>query len=43
MVEEVAKNIFAVAAKKQEGSFNPQRERDIFTASLRNPEHPGHV
>jgi hypothetical protein len=26
-VEEVAKNIFAMAAKQSQGSFNPQRER----------------
>ena len=43
MVEEATKNIFAVAAKKQEGSFKPQRERDILTAGLGNPEHPSRV
>jgi hypothetical protein len=43
MVEEAAKNIFTMAAKKQEGSFKLQRERDKITASLGNPEHPGRV
>jgi hypothetical protein len=43
MLDEVAKNIFAVAAKQHEGLFEPQRERDILTAGLGNPEHPGHV
>jgi len=43
MVEKAAMNIFVVAAKKQEGSFKPQRERDILIASLGNPEHPGRV
>ena len=43
MVEEAAKNIFAVAAKKHKGSFKPQWERDILTAGLGNPEHPGRV
>jgi hypothetical protein len=42
-VEEAAKNIYAMAAKQNQGSFKPQRERDILTASLDNPEHPGHV
>ena len=43
IVEEAAKNIFVVVAKKQEGSFKPQRERDILTAGLGNPEHPSRV
>jgi hypothetical protein len=42
-VKEVVKNIYAMAAKQSQGSFKPQRERDILTASLGNPEHPGHV
>jgi hypothetical protein len=42
-VEEVAKNIYAMAAKQSQGSFKPQRERDILTAGLGNPEHPGRV
>jgi len=43
MVDEAAKNIFAVAAKQQEGKFKPQREKDVLTVALGNPEHPGHV
>lgn len=43
VVEELAKSFFAVAAKQHEGSFKPQREKDILTAGLGNPEHPGHV
>jgi hypothetical protein len=42
-VEEVVKNIYALAAKQSQGSFKPQRERDILTAGLGNPEHPGRV
>jgi hypothetical protein len=42
-VEEAAKNIYAMAAKQSQGSFKPQRDRDILTASLGNPEHPGRV
>ena len=42
-VEEAAKNIYAIAAKQSQGTFKPQRERDILTAGLGNPEHPGHV
>jgi hypothetical protein len=42
-VEEVVKNIYAMAAKQSQGSFKPQRERDILTACLGNPKHPGHV
>jgi hypothetical protein len=42
-VEEVAKNIYAMAAKQSQGSFKPQRERDILMAGLGNPEHPGRV
>jgi hypothetical protein len=42
-VEEVAKNIYAMAAKQSQGSFKPQRERDILTAGLGNPEHLGRV
>ena len=42
-VEEAAKTIFALAVKQQEGTFKPQRERDILTLALGNPEHPGHV
>jgi len=37
MVEEVAKSIFAVAAKQQEGKFKPRRERDILSVGLGNP------
>jgi hypothetical protein len=43
LLEEVTKSFFEAAAKQQEGTFKPQRERDIFTAGLGNPEHPGHV
>ena len=43
MVEEAAKNIFAVAAKQQAGEFKPQREKDVLTVALGNPEHPGRV
>jgi hypothetical protein len=42
-VAEVAKNIYAMAAKQSQGSIKPQRERDILTAGLGNTEHPGHV
>jgi hypothetical protein len=42
-VEEAAKNIYAMTAKQSQGSFKPQRERDILTAGLDNPEHPGRV
>ena len=37
MVEKAAKNIFVVASKKHEGSFKPQRERDILTAGRVTP------
>jgi len=43
MVEEVTKNIFAVAAKQQVGEYKPQRERDVLTIALGNLEHPGRV
>ena len=43
MVEEATKNIFAVAAKQQAGKFKPQRERDVLTVALGNPEHLGRV
>ena len=39
-VKETAKNIYAMAAKQSQGSFKPQREGDILTAGLGNPEHP---
>jgi hypothetical protein len=42
-VEEVVKNIYAVAVKQSQGSFKPQKERDILTSGLGNPEHPGRV
>jgi hypothetical protein len=42
-VEEVVKNIYEMAAKQSQGSFKPQRERDILTAGLGIPEHPGRV
>ena len=42
-VEEVAKNIYAMAAKQSQGSFKPQRERDILKAGLGNLKHPGRV
>jgi hypothetical protein len=32
-----------MAAKQSQGSFEPQMERDILTAGLNNPEHPGCV
>jgi hypothetical protein len=43
MLDKAAKIIFAVAAKQHEGLFKPRRERDILTAGLGNPEHPGRV
>jgi hypothetical protein len=43
MLDGAAKSIFAVAAKQHEGLFKPRRERDILTAGLGNPEHPGCV
>jgi hypothetical protein len=43
MVEEAAKNIFKVAAKQKAGEFKPQREKDVLTVALGNPEHPGRV
>jgi len=43
MVKEATKNIFAVAAKQQAGEFKPQREKDVLTVALGNPEHPGCV
>jgi len=43
MVEEAAKNIFKVACKQQAGEFKPQREKDVLTLALGNPEHPGRV
>jgi len=43
MVEEAVKNIFTVAAKQQAGYFKPQREIDVLTVPLGNPEHPGRV
>jgi len=43
MVEEAAKNIFAVAAKQRAGEFKPQREKDVLTIALGNPDHPGRV
>jgi hypothetical protein len=42
-IEEATKNIYAMAAKQSQGSFKPQRERDILTAGLGNLEHPGRV
>jgi hypothetical protein len=42
-IEEAAKNIYAMAAKQSQGTFKPQRKRDILTAGLNNPEHSGHV
>jgi hypothetical protein len=32
-----------MTAKQSQGSFKPQRERDILMAGLGNPEHPGRV
>ena len=43
MVEEAAKNVFVVAAKQRADEFKPQRERDILTIALGNPEHPSRV
>jgi hypothetical protein len=43
LLEEVAKSFFEALAKQQEGTFKPQRERDILTAGLDNPKHPGRV
>jgi len=43
MVEEATKNIFKVAAKQQVGEVKPQREKDVLTITLGNPEHPGRV
>jgi hypothetical protein len=42
-LKEATKNIFAMAAKQSQGIFKPQRERDILTVGLGNPEHPGCV
>jgi hypothetical protein len=42
-IEEAATNIYAIAAKQSQGTFKPQRERDILTGGLSNPEHPGRV
>ena len=42
-VEEAAKNIYAIAAKQSQGTFKPQRDRDILTAGLGNPEHHGRL
>jgi hypothetical protein len=42
-VEEAAKNIYAMVAKQSQVIFKPQRERDILTAGLSNPEHTGRV
>jgi hypothetical protein len=41
IVEEAAKNIYVMAVKQSQGTFKPQRERDILTAGLGNHEHPG--
>jgi hypothetical protein len=43
MLKKLQKNIYAMAAKQNQGTFKPQRERDILTAGLGNPEHPGRV
>jgi hypothetical protein len=43
MLNGAVNSIFAVATKQHEGLFKPQRERDILTAGLGNPEHPGRV
>ena len=43
MVEEAAKNIFAVVAKQRAAEFKPQREKDILTVVRGNPKHPGRV
>jgi hypothetical protein len=40
-IEEATKNIYAMVAKQSQGTFKPQRERDILTAGLGNLEHPG--
>lgn len=42
-VEEKTKAMYALAAKEQEGTFKSERERDILTEALGNPEHPGRV
>jgi len=43
MFEEAAKNIFKVEAKQKAGEFKPQREKDVLTIALGNPEHHGRV
>ena len=43
MLDEAIKSIFAVAGMQQEGKFMPQRERDILSVGLGNPDHPGRV
>jgi hypothetical protein len=43
MSMKLRKTYMQMAAKQSQGSFKPQRERDILTAGLGNPEHPGHV
>jgi hypothetical protein len=42
-IEEATKNIYAMTTKQSRGSFKPKKERDILTAGLDNPKHPGHV
>jgi hypothetical protein len=32
-----------VVAKQKAGEFKPQREKDVLTVALGNPEHPGRV
>ena len=39
--QEVVKKIAEIQAQVTEGSFVPDREHDILTKALGNPEHPG--
>jgi hypothetical protein len=43
ILDKASKSIFAVAGMQQEGKFMPQRERDILSVGLGNPEHSGRV
>ena len=41
--QEVAQRVREKAAEASQGSFTGARERDVLTAALGNPEHPGRV
>jgi hypothetical protein len=42
-IEEAEKRILAVTAAAKRGEFKPQRERDVLTKALGNPEHCGRI